>query len=97
MDTFSEADRAYGIGVGDEVVPESGDDVPTVVEHGVGQVVGAEDVPDILDRVQLRSLGRQKDRADVAHQFEFWCRKLALQLCFDVRGVGCCLMYSFEA
>lgn len=54
MSPLSEADGAYGIWRGDEVVPCCAcgiDDVFDVVEHGVGQPVGAEKLPDILDRV----------------------------------------------
>lgn len=40
------------------------------VEDGIGQPVGAQELPDILDRVQFGSAGRQEDQADVARHFE---------------------------
>jgi len=44
-----------------EVVPRGAggiDDVVHVVEDGVGQPVGAEELPDIFDRIESRSAGR---------------------------------------
>lgn len=40
------------------------------VEDGIGQPIGAQELPDILDRVQFGCARRQKDQADVARHFE---------------------------
>ncbi|GCD59910.1 hypothetical protein NBRC3280_2505 [Acetobacter pasteurianus NBRC 3280] len=40
------------------------------VEDGIRQPIGAQELPDILDRVQFGRARRQKDQADVAGHFE---------------------------
>lgn len=40
------------------------------VEDGVGQPVCAEELPDILDRVQFGLAGRQEGQADLAGQLQ---------------------------
>lgn len=40
------------------------------VEDGIGQPIGAQELPDILDRVQFGGARRQKDQADVTRHFE---------------------------
>lgn len=74
MRPFSEADRPDSFGERDKIVPRvTGDidDVIDIVEDGVGQPVGAEELPDILDLVQFGSMRWQEDQADVARQSEF--------------------------
>ena len=76
MGPVSEADGSDGLWQGGEVVPCGAcgfDDVFDAAEHGVGQPVGAQELPDILDRVQFGRAGRQEDQADVARQSEFGC------------------------
>jgi len=42
------------------------DDVIVGGEHPVGEPVVTHELPDILDRVELRAFGRERDDADVA-------------------------------
>lgn len=74
MCPFSQADGTDNAGECDEVVPHvtgSIDDVVHIIEDGVGQHVGAEELPDVFDRVQFGSTRWQEDQADVARQSEF--------------------------
>lgn len=73
MSPLSEADGAYGIWQCNEIVPCGAGDVDNVlevVEHGVGQPVGAKKLPDIFDRVQFGGAGWQEDQAEIARQSE---------------------------
>lgn len=57
MRPFSEADGTDSFGECGEVVPRGAggiDDVVDVVEDGVGQPVGAKELPDIFDRIEFR-------------------------------------------
>ncbi|AQT03843.1 hypothetical protein A0U91_01030 [Acetobacter persici] len=69
MSPFSEADGTDGVWECDEIVPRvtsSIDDVVHVMEDGVCQPVGAEELPDIFDRVQFGSTRRQEDQTEIA-------------------------------
>lgn len=73
MSPLSESDGSDAVRQRGKVAP-SGiggvDDVIDAVEDGVGQPVGAQELPDILDRVQFGSAGRQEDQADIAGQLQ---------------------------
>ncbi len=45
--------------------------VGIICEDSVGEVVLAEELPDVFDRVQLRRVGRQRQQADVLRHLEF--------------------------
>ena len=58
----------------DEVVPgvaAEGDDVVIGLEDAVREPVVAHELPDVLDRVQLRRSGRQRKQGDVGRDGEF--------------------------
>jgi len=61
------------MGLGKEVLPRlagSIDDGFVAVEDPVGEPVGAQELPDVLDRVELRRARGQKDRRDVLGYLE---------------------------
>jgi hypothetical protein len=41
-------------------------------EDAIGQLVVARELPDVLDRIELRALGRQRQKRNVGRDFEFW-------------------------
>ena len=54
MSPLSETDGSNGVRQGGKIIPSgtgSVDDVLDAVEDGIGQPVGAQELPDILDRV----------------------------------------------
>src|ERR1700757_3809854 len=68
MSPIAEANRHDDPGLGDELVPG----VAAVIEDGtiggedpVGEPVVAQELPEVLDRVQLRAFGRQWQEGDV--------------------------------
>ena len=69
--------KAEAVGLVDEVSPSiTGciDDVVVAFEDAVGKPVGAHVLPDVLDRVQFRGAGWQKDQCDVGRHSETGCR-----------------------
>ncbi|BAK84008.1 transposase [Komagataeibacter medellinensis NBRC 3288] len=71
MHPFSEANEPDGFGERDEIVPRVTGGSDDMIEDGVGQPVGAEELPDVFDRVQFGSTRWQEDQADIARQSEF--------------------------
>ena len=74
MSPLSETDGSDGFRQVGKVVPGGTggvDDVLDAVEDGIGQPICAQELPDILDRVQFGSTGRQKDQADIAGELQF--------------------------
>jgi hypothetical protein len=68
----------FGV-VGEEVPCGAGfvDDIVVAFEHGDSEFVAAQIFPDIFDRVQLWSVGRQADERDVAWNGESGCDVIA--------------------
>jgi hypothetical protein len=73
MGPIAQANGHYGPGLSLQLVPgvaavihESID----VIEHAVGEPVVADELPDVLLRVQLGTLGRQRDDGDVVGYHE---------------------------
>ncbi len=65
------------MGLVDELLPGlagSLDDRLVGLEDAVGEPVGPQVLPDILDRVQFRGARRQKDRGNVRRDDELGCR-----------------------
>ena len=68
MCPIAHADGCDGLREGDEIAPRLAggvDDVVVCLEDTVREVVGAQELPDILDRVQFRGARRQQDRCEV--------------------------------
>ena len=73
MGPITHAEGDNGPGLSFQLVPCVGaviDESTDVVEHTVGEPVVADELPDILLRVELRTLGRQRDDGDVVWQHE---------------------------
>ena len=73
MSPIAEADRHDDPGLGDELVPG----IAAVIEDGViggedpvGEPVVAQELPEVLDRVQLRAFGRQWQEDEVGRHDE---------------------------
>src|SRR6201988_4567704 len=68
MSPVAEADRHDDPGLGDEFVPGVAavvEDGTVGMEHPVGEPVVAQELPEVLDRVQLRAFGRQWQEGEV--------------------------------
>jgi hypothetical protein len=63
------------------------DDVFVGCEDAVGKPVVAQELPDILDRVQFGAFGRQRDDADILGHFEF-VGHMPASLIHQQHGVG---------
>jgi hypothetical protein len=73
MRPFSSSDGSDAPGLIDEVVPGGAavsDDVVVAGEDAVREMVVAQELPDVLDRVQLGRAGRQRQERDVAWHVE---------------------------
>ena len=84
------SDGCDAFGIGDEIAPcvaGGVDDGVVVFEDGVGEPVLAHILPDVLDRVQFRSAGRQEDRRDVFGHVEL-ARDVPSGPVQQQRGVG---------
>ena len=72
MSPITQADGDDAPGLRDELVPGIAaviDDVALRAEDAIGQPVVSDELPDVLDRVQLGAFGRQRQQADVGrHQ-----------------------------
>jgi hypothetical protein len=74
MRPVSQADRHDAPGSVNELVPcvtAMVDDVPTVVEDTIGEPIFADELPDVLDRIELGALGGQWHERDVRWHEEF--------------------------
>jgi hypothetical protein len=68
MSPFAQANRHDDPGLGDEFVPGVAavvDDGTVAREHPVGEPVVAQELPEVLDRVQLRAFWRQWQEGEV--------------------------------
>ncbi len=89
MSPIAEADRHDDPGLGDELVPG----IAAVVEDGtiggedpVGEPVVAQELPEVLDRVQLRAFGRQWQEGEVGRHDEL-VRQVPSRLIEQQHGV----------
>lgn len=74
----------------DEVVPGEAavvDDIVVGFEYSVRQPVVAHELPDVLDRVELRAPGRQRQQGDVGRYDQFG-RSMPSSLIENDHGVG---------
>lgn len=74
MSPLSQSDGFDAGGLIDKLVPGVAaliDDFGVGLEDAVGEPVAAHELPDILDRIELRAFGRQRHDADIIRQDEF--------------------------
>lgn len=74
MRPVSQTDRHDTPGLVDQLVPGVAamiDDVLVTVEDAIGEPVVADELPDVLDRVEFGALGRQWHECDVGWHSEF--------------------------
>ena len=68
MGPISHADRCDGVGQCDEFIPGlacGANDLVVGFEDAVGEPVGAQELPDVFDRVEFRRARRQQDQGQV--------------------------------
>ena len=90
MRPLAQSDRHDAPRLIDELVPCEAaviDDVFVGCEDAVGEPVVAHELPDVLDRVQLGALGRQRQERDVGGHHQC-CRGMPPGLIEDQDGMG---------
>ena len=74
MRPIAQADRHDRPWLVDELVPGKAavfEDVAVGAEHAVGEPVVADELPNVLDRIEFGAFGRQWDEGDVRRHDEF--------------------------